>query len=1195
MHSLSEPLDLTCARCGRALAFEAWLIVDAGERPDLLARARAGDLHTVTCPVCGPQGAIDAPLLLYLPDHNPATGQPPLLFSPAQQTSAEQDQQMAAGLLRELAGRLGDAWQDDWLAQVASVRRELLPVALSDDPAAAMRAAIAREAEQATGRQGAGETEDADLPPAVAAALMEIAATLAAEGVRVASPDDLERALAARPDLAARLEMAMRAAMMEFDDDDADDDLPGSSEASGKVDNDSDSAKTLPDLLNRFIAADSWDASQRIVEAHPELLDEATDWLLGQLVAAAKVENDADSVRTFEIHRALLRRCRAAGIARAFAEQMLPPEGLAEAERLGLTPEAFLAQLRAAQQMPPTLREVLAALAAEGVEIHSQEELEQALASRPDLRAKLEAAVAAGDGPSVPPEFADDLRRAQDGEQRYLRSGDLAALDAAAAAWTRILDAPGFATVDARFRLAALNDAGGVFLRRYWAHGRVEDLNRALAGWEQAVKLTPPDSPDRPSLLNNLGTGLSSRYARTGRLEDLEAAIGVYEQAVKLTPPDSPDRPGSLNNLGTGLSDRYARTGRLEDLEAAIRDYRAACELGAALAPEDVLRAARNWGRWALERQSWGEAAEAWLHGLTTGRALHRRQLRRTDKESWLGEMQTMAPAAAYALARLGESLLAVQTLELGRAQLLGEALEQNRRDLELLPARGHADLYARYQAVLAARRRLEDPAATAPGDRLAAITAVDRDFDAVIAAIRTVPGYEDFYADPTFDQIQAAAHDGPLVYLLATAAGGLALIVYGAKTATSADCAEDAERAVEAVWLEGFTEARLREWLVGPADDPALGGWLGAYQAWLNDRTAAVRNHWHTVIDVTLRVLWDAALAPIAAALAHHTIAQSPNLQSPIFQSPISPSPITLIPTGLLALLPLHAAWTDDAAALPDALCRGRRAAASRTYFLDCFDVAYAPSATARRHAQTVVAQMATAAALLAIDEPAVTGAGRLPNSAAEVTAIADLFAAPQVLRREAATRNAVLAALPGVAVAHFSCHGNTDWQDALQSGLLLTGGARLTVGDLLDRRLPGARLITLSACETGIVGTKLPDETVALPAALTQAGFAGVVASLWSVYDISTAMLMVRFYELWRTEGLAPPAALAAAQRWVRDTTNTEKAAHFGRDFLPGGAKMSAAVAEPFFEAVFQAGAGDDRAFEHPVWWAAFTYTGV
>ena len=52
--------------------------------------------------------------------------------------------------------------------------------------------------------------------------------------------------------------------------------------------------------------------------------------------------------------------------------------------------------------------------------------------------------------------------------------------------------------------------------------------------------------------------------------------------------------------------------------------------------------------------------------------------------------------------------------------------------------------------------------------------------------------------------------------------------------------------------------------------------------------------------------------------------------------------------------------------------------------------------------------------------------------------------------------------------------------------------------------------RLATLSACETGIVGADLPDEAASLPSALLQAGFCGVAASLWSVADISTAMLM-------------------------------------------------------------------------------------
>lgn len=218
MHSLSEPLDFTCGQCGRALSFELWLIIDAGERPDLLDRARAGELHTVACPECGPQGEVDAPLLLYLPDYNPATGQPPLIFSPAAQTSEDQDQQMAGGLLRELAGRLGAAWQNDWLAQVANVRRDLLPVALSDDPLAAMRERLTQRREDAEERREE-EENGAELPPGVAAVLMEVAAALAAEGVQVESPDDLARALAQRPDLAVRLQGVMLDAAPEEDDD----------------------------------------------------------------------------------------------------------------------------------------------------------------------------------------------------------------------------------------------------------------------------------------------------------------------------------------------------------------------------------------------------------------------------------------------------------------------------------------------------------------------------------------------------------------------------------------------------------------------------------------------------------------------------------------------------------------------------------------------------------------------------------------------------------------------------------------------------------------------------------------------------------------------------------------------------------------------------------------------------------------
>jgi len=45
---------------------------------------------------------------------------------------------------------------------------------------------------------------------------------------------------------------------------------------------------------------------------------------------------------------------------------------------------------------------------------------------------------------------------------------------------------------------------------------------------------------------------------------------------------------------------------------------------------------------------------------------------------------------------------------------------------------------------------------------------------------------------------------------------------------------------------------------------------------------------------------------------------------------------------------------------------------------------------------------------------------------------------------------------------------------------------GVLLTIQDLLDSAQAGGRLASLSACETGIVGTELPDEVVALRSAL-------------------------------------------------------------------------------------------------------------
>jgi CHAT domain-containing protein len=131
------------------------------------------------------------------------------------------------------------------------------------------------------------------------------------------------------------------------------------------------------------------------------------------------------------------------------------------------------------------------------------------------------------------------------------------------------------------------------------------------------------------------------------------------------------------------------------------------------------------------------------------------------------------------------------------------------------------------------------------------------------------------------------------------------------------------------------------------------------------------------------------------------------------------------------------------------------------------------------------------------------------------------------------------------------------------------------------------------------------LPDEVLGLPAGLLSAGAPGVVGTLWPVNDISTALLMRKFYELHlagdreRNMKPMPPArALRLAQVWLRDVTSGELfdffTAHRGPQSVlthPKSSKVAAAGA-----AMFGLDEPDHRPFaETPYHWAPFVYVGA
>ncbi|NJN32411.1 MAG: CHAT domain-containing protein [Synechococcales cyanobacterium RM1_1_8] len=388
------------------------------------------------------------------------------------------------------------------------------------------------------------------------------------------------------------------------------------------------------------------------------------------------------------------------------------------------------------------------------------------------------------------------------------------------------------------------------------------------------------------------------------------------------------------------------------------------------------------------------------------------------------------------------------------------------------------------------------------------------------IDQIRQQPGYETFLTLPTYEDVQkAVTPDRPLVYLLTTTAGSLALVV----------TANNGQSDIHPIWLNDFTETQLNE---------LLKVWFAAYNNSRNDHQT-----WLNTIDQATQQLWEPLIGPMVQ-----------QMQDLGFDR------ITLIPTGYLSLLPLHAAWIED-----PSKPTGRR------YALDHLHITYAPNAKSLTAAKEI-ADRVQANSILAIDNPN----QNLPSSEQEVQAAIATFQNPTVIRHDQATVEQVRSQLPNVAIAHFSCHGKAELTDPLTSGLDMSDG-RLTLKDIFALNLAegdrGLRLAILSACETGLIGTENADEAISLPTGLLQAGVAAVVASLWSVSDLSTMLLLSKFYDLWRKDGLEPSQALRQAQIWLRDSTAGEIAAYGG-----------------FFTLT-----PTERQYAHPFHWAAFSYTGI
>lgn len=125
--SYSQMEEVCCNQCGRRFDEEIWLIVDTKERQDLVEKIKEGVLHVTYCPHCGKELSMDIPLLIY--NHRKRLR---IIFSPQNNTSEIENQEILDSLLELLSENLEGKFKSEWIEEVETLPKIILPHLLPD-------------------------------------------------------------------------------------------------------------------------------------------------------------------------------------------------------------------------------------------------------------------------------------------------------------------------------------------------------------------------------------------------------------------------------------------------------------------------------------------------------------------------------------------------------------------------------------------------------------------------------------------------------------------------------------------------------------------------------------------------------------------------------------------------------------------------------------------------------------------------------------------------------------------------------------------------------------------------------------------------------------------------------------------------------------------------------------------------------
>jgi hypothetical protein len=400
------------------------------------------------------------------------------------------------------------------------------------------------------------------------------------------------------------------------------------------------------------------------------------------------------------------------------------------------------------------------------------------------------------------------------------------------------------------------------------------------------------------------------------------------------------------------------------------------------------------------------------------------------------------------------------------------------------------------------------------------------REWDELVDHVRELEGFKDFLRPPRLETLLPAAAKGPVAVINISQWRCDALIV----TTTGVQVKELERLSAETVaekasdYLEVLQQVDKAFHELHAARQRYDSGDHGFDAVWqFTEANRAVQDAEHDrdqMLAAVLGWLWDDIAEPVLTCLGLVSAPQ-PGQSWPR---------LWWCPTGLLTLLPLHAAghYTEDGQASGPAVP-------------DRVVSSYTPTLRALLEARRPLDSPPDDERILVVALAEAPGTVPLADVPRERELLTSLFAGRHtILAGDAAMWEAVRDELPRHRWAHFSCHGGQDLADPSQGGLLLQDRL-LSIADISTGQYRG-EFAFLSACMTATGGVNLPDEAITLVAALHYTGYRHVIGTLWSVYDETAADVAEAVYHELTSTGQFEPArsayALHDAIRGLRDS---------------------------------------------------------